>query len=89
MRVLKTIKRNFLKIAGGITAAALGIVIGTSSVDAATLPKTSPSELVRPTKKLVLVMSSNVQNVDKSVNLAHASHSSHASHVSHASHCSG
>ena len=85
MRVLKTIKRNFLRIAGGITAVALGVVIGTSSADAATLPKTSLSELVKPTKRLVLVMSSNVQTVNKSVNLGHASHASHASHVSHAS----
>lgn len=86
MKILKKIKRNWAKITGGAVAILLGAAISSNAVDLPSSAKTDVSELTRPTKKLVLTMSSNNQNVMKTVNLAHVSHASHASHVSH---CSG
>ena len=88
MEILKMIKRNWAKIAGGAVAVLLGAVISSNAADLPSSSKTDVSELTRPTKKLVLTMSSNNQDVMKTVNLAHSSHVSHASHSSHYSHVS-
>ena len=89
MKILKTIKRNWAKITGGAIAVLLGAAISSNAVDLPSSAKTDVSELTRPTKKLVLTMSSNNQDVMKTVNLAHGSHVSHSSHYSHVSHRSG
>lgn len=88
MKILKTIKRNWVKITGGAVAVLLGAAISSNAAELPSSEKTDVSELTRPTKKLVLTMSSNNQDVMKTVNLTHSSHVSHASHSSHYSHVS-
>ncbi len=88
MRMLKTIKRNWVKITGGVVTVLLGMVFSSHAAGLPSSAKTVVSELTRPTKKLVLAMSSDNQDVMKTVNLAHSSHASHASHSSHYSHVS-
>ena len=88
MRMLTAIKRNWVKITGGVVAVLLGTAFSSHAADSPSSAKTAVSELTRPTKKLVLAMSSDNQDVMETVNLAHYSHVSHSSHVSHYSHVS-
>ena len=80
MKALKAIKRNLGKITGSVLAVVLGLVISSNASALPSSEKTDVSKLTRPTKKLVLTMSSD--DITENGNLAHASHVSHRSHAS-------
>lgn len=83
-------KRWIAKVLGAVTSTALGLSVLASPVDASSLSQANDAafENMRPTKRLVLELSSNTSEGTAANNFAHASHVSHSSHGSHVSHSS-